>query len=129
MELKAYWVLVAGFVVILLYTAIVVARRPRVAGWEGFSNAANEFIMFGVPWCPHCIAAKPTFERLGSTTTIGGREVVFRYVNPEEDRAAAEGYEIDGYPTFFLVKGGQKIKYMGPREEAEVLMFLQENLA
>lgn len=128
MELKAYWVLVAGFVVILLYTAIVVARRPRVAGWEGFSNTNCEFIMFGVPWCPHCTAAKPKFEKLGSTRTIGGHEVFFRYVNPEEDKAAATGYDIDGYPSFFLMKNGQMIKYSGPREEEEILQFLNDNL-
>ena len=128
MELKAYWVLVAGFVVILLYTAIVVARRPRVAGWEGFSNANTEFIMFGVPWCPHCTAAKPKFEKLGSTATIGEHDVSFRYVNPEEDKDAATGFDIEGYPSFFLVKDGQKIKYDGPREEEGILQFLQENL-
>lgn len=145
MELKPYWVLVAGFVVILLFVAVVVAQKPRILPGmtrhllgEGFANATDtEFIMFGVPWCPHCTSAKPQFEALGSgssgssgsTATIGERTVSVRYVNPEQDPKAAENYQIDGYPTFFLVKNGQALKYPGARTTAGFRQFLQENLA
>lgn len=137
MELKSYWVLVAGFVVVLLFVAVVVARKPRILPgmtWqEGFANAGDaEFIMFGVPWCPHCVSAKPEFEKLGSsgpTTTIGERTVSLRYVNPEEDPNAASGYQIDGYPSFFLVKNGQPLKYAGSRTSNGFQQFLVENLA
>lgn len=141
MELKPYWVLVAGFVVILLFVAVVVAQKPRILPGmtrhllgEGFANAANtEFIMFGVPWCPHCTSAKPQFEALssapGSIVTIGERTVSVRYVNPEQDPSAAANYQIDGYPSFFLVKNGQPLKYPGARTTAGFRQFLQENLA
>jgi len=144
MELKPYWVLVAGFVVILLFVAVVVAQRPRtLPGSEGFANATNtEFIMFGVPWCPHCTSAKPQFEALGSGSsgssgssgpgsivTIGERTVSVRYINPEQDPTAAANYQIDGYPTFYLVKDGQALKYPGARTTAGFHQFLLENLA
>ena len=129
MELKSYWVFVAGFVVILLFVAMVVSRRPQLPGMESFADSGCKFMMFGVPWCPHCVAAKPEFEKLGSTATIGGRNVAFVYVNPEEDPTAASGYEIDGYPTFFLIKDGQRMKYSGARNQNGFQMFLQENLA
>jgi thiol-disulfide isomerase/thioredoxin len=136
MELKSYWVLVAGFVVILVFVAIVVAQRPRILPGmtrhllgEGFANHDAEFIMFGVPWCPHCVAAKPEFEKLGSTATIGGRSVSCRYVDPEEEPSAASGYDIQGYPTLFLVKNGKPMKYAGARTTAGFRQFLVENLA
>ena len=139
MELKSYWVLVAGFVVILVFVAIVVAQRPRILPGmtrhllgEGFANPDAEFIMFGVPWCPHCVSAKPEFEKLGSgssTATIAGRTVSYRDVNPEEEPSAATGYDIQGYPTFFLVKNGQSTKYAGSRTTAGFQQFLVENLA
>ena len=131
MELKPYWVFVAGFLIVLTFVAITVAQRSRgPVGVEGFADAgANQFTMFGVPWCPHCVAAKPVFESLGSTVTIGERSVSFRYVNPEEDKATASGYQIDGYPTFYLDKDGQRMKYSGPRTAAGIQQFLQENLA
>jgi len=130
MELKSYWVFVAGFVVILLFVAMVVSRRPnQLQGMESFADSGCQFMMFGVPWCPHCVAAKPEFEKLGSTATIGARNVAFVYVNPEENPTAASGYEIDGYPTFFLIKDGQRMKYSGARNHDGFQAFLQENLA
>jgi thioredoxin-like negative regulator of GroEL len=65
---------------------------------------------------------------MGSTTTIGGQEVALRVVNPEKDKAAAEGFEIDGYPTFYLEKDGQKVKYSGPRTLDGFRQFLQQQL-
>jgi len=140
MELKPYWVLVAGFVVLLLFVAFVVAKQKHILPGmtrhllgEGFANATDtEFIMFGVPWCPHCTSAKPQFDALsgsGTTVTIGERTVSVRYVNPEQDPTAAANYQIDGYPTFFLVKNGQALKYPGARTTAGFQQFLQENLA
>lgn len=138
MELKPYWVFVAGFLIVLTFVAITVAQRSRgpsgFDSYEGFADAgATQFTMFGVPWCPHCVAAKPMFESVGSgsppTVTIGERSVSFRYVNPEEDKATASGYQIDGYPTFYLDKDGQRMKYSGPRTAAGIQQFLQENLA
>jgi thioredoxin-like negative regulator of GroEL len=49
-------------------------------------------------------------------------------VNPEKDKAAAAGFEIDGYPTFYLEKDGQKIKYSGPRNVDGFRQFLQQQL-
>lgn len=129
MEIKSYWVFVAGFVVILLFVAMVVSRRPPPQGWESFADSGTQFMMFGVPWCPHCVSAKPEFESLGSTATIGGRNVSFAYVNPEEDPTTAANYTISGYPTFVLVKDGQQIPYSGGRNRNDFQSFLQKNLA
>jgi hypothetical protein len=104
--------------------------QHRLYGIEGFADGGSAtFTMFGVDWCPHCVSAKPVFQSLGSTSTIAGKPVSFRYVNPEKDRAAAAGYEIDGYPTFYLEQAGQKMKYQGPRTKDGMLQFLQSSLA
>jgi len=91
-------------------------RRGRYTA-EGFLDSSDAtFTMFGVDWCPHCVSAKPKFEKLGPRVTSGEKSVSCKYVNPEKDKAAAAGYEIEGYPAFFLERGGQKLKYSGPRE-------------
>lgn len=98
--------------------------------YEGFANTADAtFTMFGVDWCPHCVAAKPIFESLGSTMTIGGKTVALTVVNPEQDKAAAAGYELDGYPTFYFEMGGQRQKYDGPRTKDGFQQFLQKQMA
>ena len=109
------------------------AGRLNLNGYdsrEGFLDAAPDatFTMFGVDWCPHCTAAKPEFERLGSTATIGGKSVACRYVNPEKDKQSAAGYQIDGYPTFYLEKGGQRTKYQGGRTTSAFEQWLAQNL-
>ena len=154
MELKPYWVLVAGFLLLLIF--VIVIRMPRrhwnhkhATGYlvapkpwlgpggsrhllgsifEGFASSPT-FTMFGVDWCPHCVKAKPLFESLGPTVTIDGQVVNLRYVNPEQDKAAAEGYAIDGYPTFYLEKGGKKMKYGGPRTADGFHAFLTKELS
>jgi thiol-disulfide isomerase/thioredoxin len=153
MEIKPYWVLVAGFVLLLIF--VIVIRMPsggrRHRSWvgpggtqhlfgpggtrhllgsmfEGFRSGAV-FTMFGVDWCPHCVKAKPLFESLGPTVTIGGHAVTLRYINPEEQKDAAKDYVIEGYPTFYFENGNTKVKYSGPRTAAGFQEFLQQQLS
>ena len=125
---KSYWMFIVGLALLF-----VVAVYARSTGLEGFTGSAATkqatFTMFGVDWCPHCVSAKPEFESLGSTQTIGDTAVACRVVNPEKDPEAAKGYPIDGYPTIVLEKDGQQTKYGGPRNKAGFLQFLQENVA
>lgn len=157
MEIKPYWVFVAGFVMLLLF--VIVLRMPSrhhrhatgykptspwlgpggtrhllgsmFEGFEGFSapRQGAVFTMFGVDWCPHCVKAKPLFESLGPTVTIGGHEVTLRYINPEEQKDMAKDYVIEGYPTFYFENGNTKVKYSGPRTVAGFQEFLQTQLS
>ena len=156
MDMKNYWVFVAGAVLLAVFVLLVAmgSRRHRSGGWnpwfpnprpydphatgynpalkplyEMFSSQNPVFTMFGVDWCPHCVAAKPKFESLGSTVTIDGQAIDLVYVNPEEDKQATVGYELSGYPTFYLTKGSQKIKYQGPRTAEGFQAFLKKELS
>lgn len=156
-DIKPYWIFVAGMVLLLVFVLFAVAdsgpwlgpggtrRRhwPRRGAWlgpggtrqllgaynaEGFLDSGATFTMFGVDWCPHCVSTKPEFEKLGATKTIGGKSVTMRYVNPEKDKQAAAGYDIQGYPTLYLEKAGQKIKYAGQRTAQAFEQWLAQNL-
>jgi thiol-disulfide isomerase/thioredoxin len=146
-DIKPYWFIITGLVLIYVFTLIVTPRRHRVhpyapsvypwfgpggtrqllGGIEQFDTGAK-FYMFGVDWCPHCVSAKPLFEGMGPTVTIDGKSVALQYVNPEKEPQAAAGFEIDGYPTFYLEKDGRKLKYSGPRTADGFRGFLQQNL-
>lgn len=101
---------------------------------EGFMDkgAAGSYrmVMYGVDWCPHCVKAKPEFEKLGATRTIDGKLVEFAVVNPEKDKEAAEGKEIKGYPTIHLYNpdGSLLEEYEGARTSDAILQFLQSKL-
>ena len=158
MEVKPYWVLVAGFIILLMFVLIVVSMVPRPhwinphyrpghyvpesSNWfgpggtrhlfgatEGFASEGPTFTMFGVDWCGHCQTAKPIFQSMGPTVTIGDKVVNLRFVNPEEDKAAATGYDIQGYPTFYLDNNGKSTKYSGGRDISSFQEFLQQNLS
>jgi thiol-disulfide isomerase/thioredoxin len=146
MELKHIWLFVAGFVLLAVFTSVVMSRhkhiihgRTLIPGetwksiipgetrhYEGFSSDST-FYMFGVDWCPHCTSTKPTFDSLGSTQTIGGKTVQCVYVNPEKEPEKAQGFPVDGYPTLLLQKGSEHVKYSGPRTKDGFLQFLQQN--
>ena len=113
----------------LLSTSCSCRKRNTENFYAKPSKSHVKFIMFGVDWCPHCVSTKPKFEKLGSEKTIGEYHVEFKYVNPEKDNKAAQGYEIEGYPTFYLEKGGEKIKYTGSRDPDGFLSFLQTELS
>jgi thiol-disulfide isomerase/thioredoxin len=154
MDVKPFWFFIAGMLVLYLFALIVVPRersgrhrghyRPAPQhllgpggtrryyepfdSVEGF-DTGSKFFMFGVDWCPHCRSAKPEFQALGTTKTIGGHPVAMQYVDPEKEPEAAKGYEISGYPTFYLMHQGQKHRYQGPRTKAGFEQFLSETLS
>lgn len=155
LNIKPYWFFVAGLVFVLLFVLLAGgSRKPHhrrtwlgpggtQRSWLGpggtrplfgqggelaefFANPGPRFTMFGVDWCPHCVSAKPEVQKLGSTVSIGGQNVEVRIVNPEKEKEAAAGYDIQGYPTMILEKDGQKIKYSGPRTADAIRSWLAQ---
>jgi thiol-disulfide isomerase/thioredoxin len=119
-----------GIAVVLFAIGIALVifwARGKRSFFEGFADApAYKFVMYGVDWCPHCVKAKPEFEALGATKTIGGKVVAMSAVNPEKDPKAVEGLDIQGYPTFHLYDGAGKLvqEYQGERKTADFQSFL-----
>lgn len=111
-------------------TLIFWYRKGQSEGFEDAAEAPYRMVMYGVDWCPHCVKAKPEFEKLGATQTIDGKLVEFAVVNPEQDKAAAEGKEIKGYPTIHLYKpdGSLLEEYEGARTSEAMLQFVQSKL-
>lgn len=87
--------------VVLIFVLAVWAKRSEQEGFEGGSNGPYFFEMYYVDWCPHCQRAKPEFQKLGATQTIGGTEVICKMIdakkNPEQLRE-----KVRGFPTFQL---------------------------
>ena len=80
-------------------------------------------ILFYAPWCGHCRAFHPQFEKLAKSTKglfkIGA-------VNCEEERDLASKYKIDGFPTV-LFFGEDKTKteeYEGDRKAEKIVDWL-----
>lgn len=144
-DIRPYWFMVGGFVLLYLFTLLFYRPGSRHGGlrpanilpgesrhmlYERFSpSPSHTFYMIGTSWCPHCRSAKPTFEGLGPIMTIGGKEVAVKYVDADEDKSTASKFQVEGYPTFVLETAGQQIKYNGPREKENMRSFVEKHLA
>jgi thiol-disulfide isomerase/thioredoxin len=107
---------------------VALATREDFAGASGSGNAT--FVMFGVDWCPHCVKAKPEFQALGPTQTIGGKTVEMLVINPETDpNPYKDKVKIAGYPTVVLLDGaGNTTEYEGARSTQAFQDFLTSKI-
>jgi thiol-disulfide isomerase/thioredoxin len=107
-------------------------------GFEGFSNAAADTAsaapayhlrMYYADWCPHCVAAKPEFNKLGKSQTINGKIVQMEMVNAEtEPEKVLE--KVSGYPTIRLydAKNALVDEYGGVRTFDGFMGYLEKSL-
>jgi len=151
-NVKPYWVLVAGLLLLLAFVLLFVAPRLGPGGtrrtwlgpggtlrpyhpfYEPFADApAATLYMVGTSWCPHCIKTKPEFEALGSTmTTSGGKTVAVTHLDGEQEKAAIPtNLKVEGYPTIALIKADSPtpIYYKGERKTAALRQFVEQNAA
>jgi thiol-disulfide isomerase/thioredoxin len=128
-------VAVVLFVGVTLFRYFVEQPLVAMATNEGFDSPAGagagyKFVMFGVDWCPHCVKAKPEFESLGATQTIGGKTVEMLAINPEKDENPyKETVKVSGYPTLVLLDGeGKATEYEGARNTEGFQSFLNQQM-
>jgi len=128
-----YLLVAVGLVLIVLWAR---SRGPMKEGFDGaaaggvqgVSENPWKFNMYYVDWCPHCHHAKPEFEKLGSTMTIGGHTVNLKAIEAEKNPEAVQGLKISGYPTFVLydAEGNLVKEYDGPRKTDDFRSFLED---
>ena len=90
-----------------------------------------ELFLFYTDWCPHCVKAKPIWEKLKNdyqTKMINGTVIHFKDIDREQHAEMAEEYEVDGVPTIILVKNGNKILYDANPDYDNLVQFLHQYL-
>ena len=134
---SGYVLFIVGIVLIFVWA--IMRRGASAATKEGFEDnglnaayvtaAPYKFNMYYADWCPHCHAAKPEFDKLGSKVTIGGKAVACEAIEAEKnpDRVLSE---VKGYPTIHLYDAQGKLlqEYSGERTEAGFRSFLEDVL-
>eukprot|EP00607_Mallomonas_marina_P005519 CAMPEP_0182428776 /NCGR_PEP_ID=MMETSP1167-20130531/23535_1 /TAXON_ID=2988 /ORGANISM="Mallomonas Sp, Strain CCMP3275" /LENGTH=364 /DNA_ID=CAMNT_0024611863 /DNA_START=55 /DNA_END=1149 /DNA_ORIENTATION=+ len=61
----------------------------------------NVLVKFYAPWCGHCKAVAPTYERVAEIYQ-GEKGVVVAKVDASEEKDIAQRFDISGFPTFKL---------------------------
>lgn len=100
---------------------------------KGFTEEIKtglSFVEFYSPWCGHCKRLAPTWELLGkkfqskTDVKIGKVDCTL-----PENREFCNEQEIEGFPSLFLYKDGQKVsEYSGSRDLDDLSDFVNKHL-
>ena len=101
-------------------------NKEKIA--EQFNTDNIRLTMYYVDWCPHCVEAKPHFEKLVGNKTILGKNVNIEMVDCEKEVEKAAKANIKTYPTIKLNNNGNVIDYKGERNERGIMSWLKRQL-
>jgi thiol-disulfide isomerase/thioredoxin len=97
--------------------------KPRLEGLTGASDVANannrpeeiQVYLFYANWCPHCKKAKPhwdEFKKSYDGKVVKGSRITTIEVDCTDGASPLiQEYKINGYPTVFMKKDGNKIDF------------------
>jgi len=91
--------------------------------------ANHEFLMveFYAPWCGHCKSLAPQYEKAANILEASSSKARLAKVDATVAPSAREEYEITGFPTLKVFKGGEvhEDKYKGGRSGMDIANYMQ----
>ena len=83
-------------------------------------------VKFFAPWCGHCKAFAPEYERAAKIIKEQGKSYVLANLDATVHKKAAENYKIQGFPTIKLFVNGHPIDFDGERKAEAVVAFIDK---
>lgn len=124
-----YLLVLGGAILIFIWARTANKGALRFEGFSSDTKPDYYLRMYYADWCPHCVAAKPEFAKLGKTQTVNGKIVACEMVNAEtESDKILE--KVNGYPTIRLYddKNGLLEEYGGQRTFDGLMGFLESHI-
>jgi thioredoxin 1 len=97
---------------------------------KGSSNVVDLYYFY-TTWCPHCKKSMPVWQDFKSEigdNTIHGYRINFLEVDCDKDKATADKFNVQGYPTIKLVKGNSIVDYDAKISKDTLMEFLTTSL-
>jgi protein disulfide-isomerase A1 len=88
----------------------------------------NQFIMvlFFAPWCGHCKAFAPEYEKAAAKLKAEGKPYVLAKLNADDNTEVRQKEGIESYPTVKFFINGVSENYEGERTADDVISFLNK---
>ncbi|EPS71244.1 protein disulfide-isomerase, partial [Genlisea aurea] len=134
------WILLAAVALLIVSPATTEegteAEKVLTLDHSNFRDAISkhDFIVveFYAPWCGHCKALAPEYEKAASELSSHDPPVALAKIdaNDEKNRDLATEYEIQGFPTIKILRNGGKYiqDYKGPRDAEGIVSYLKKQL-
>jgi thiol-disulfide isomerase/thioredoxin len=121
-------IVVAIVIAFILILACIVYKYRKNEHYEPNVSVTEpiELILYFAPWCGHCKALKPEWEKLkdfiANSKELKGR-IVIREVNCDQNECP-----VQGYPTIMMKKHNTELTYEGDRKVEGFVEFIHKNL-
>lgn len=97
-----------------------------------FRDSEVQLYIFVANWCPHCTKAKPqwnSFVQSYNGKSVNGHTVQCTTVDcTDGTNPLIQKYQIQGYPTLIMMKGGQRIDFDSKITEDNLIQFVNATL-
>jgi protein disulfide-isomerase A1 len=97
---------------------------------ENFDDAVAQhdllLVEFYAPWCGHCKKLAPEWAKAAQTLKAQPNPLPLAKVDATEAKQLAERFEIRGFPTIKLFRGGVASDYTGGRTEQDIVTWLNK---
>lgn len=93
--------------------------------FRGHVSRGDHFVKMYAPWCGHCKAMAPTWEKVAKSPGVKG--VKLSKIDCTKEEKTCKQYAVSGYPTLLYFRDGKKIEdYSGQKTEADFKQFLKK---
>lgn len=88
---------------------------------EEIAKHEHILVEFYAPWCGHCKKLAPEYEGAAEVLSKHDPPYALGKLDATENKASAEKYGIQGFPTLFYFINGNKMEYTGGRTKDTIV--------